>query len=334
MKRLLATTAIALLASLGAAQAGDINIVIQDADFENEQNVINQLFAGAIEESSQAGTNISNVAALADSSPGAGGESDDGGTALDPLLVDALSYSLGIPDYEIGAFINSHGDIYGGAQLFADIQRVTNEAKARMGAAQVDQEGLNAANIFSVQDGHDGSDVGDVYLVYQSFGSWFADNTEETDNTRQIVENSITAADDVSGSQLGTNVANAVSILDEAGSLEDTELVGNQLLLVQVAGGPAGITKQYVGNVAYAGDDINGLTQEGTNAVNVATVTLTGDQASGLYVVAQKTYENFDQSIFNRATAHSIASGVSQAGTNVANAYSVSLTIRNGDNGS
>lgn len=330
MKRLLATTAVTLLASLGVAQAGDVNIVIQDADFFDEQNVLNEITAGAIEESSQAGTNISNIAALADSSPGAGGDHDDGGAALDPLLSDALESALGLPDGTIAAFLNSHGDIYAGAQLFADVQRVENTAVASLGAAEVDQEGLNAANIFSVEDGQDGSDVGDVYLVYQSFGSWFADGFDEAEDTWQEVDNRINAADDVSGSQLGTNVANAVSILDEAGTLEDGELVGNQLLIVQVAGGAADNTKQFVSNKVLAGDDINGLAQEGTNAVNVISATLTGDQASGLYVVAQKTYESFDQSVFNSATAHSIAS-VSQTGTNVANAYSVRLTIDNGN---
>ncbi len=321
MKRLLSTTAVALLASLGAAQAGQVDIIIQDYDVQNEQNVINEIDAGAIVESSQEGTNVANLVSLVDVTPGAGGELDDGGVALDPLLADIFG-----PD--VTEFINSHGDIYLAAQLFADVQRVENIASAGLGSAAVAQAGTNVVNVFSVTDGFDGSDTGDVYLVYQSFGSWFADGFAGAEDTWQVVDNSIRAADDIDGSsQEGTNVANLISIDDDGGSLDAGELVGNQILLVQTAGGAAELTKQLVKNKARAGDDINGLTQEALNAVNVVSLTLDGDQASGLTVVAQKTYENFDQSISNKVSAHSIAAGIDQNGTNVGNILTVNVTV-------
>ncbi len=324
MKRLLSTTAVVLLASLGAAQAGQVDIVIQDFDVQNEQNVINKIDAGAIVDSSQEGTNIANVASLLDVTPGAAGELDDGGVALDPLLIDVFG-----PD--VADFINSHGDIYIAAQLFADVQRVENSAVAGLGDVGVDQSGLNVVNVFSVEDGYDGSDVGDVYLVYQSFGSWFADGLAGAEDTWQIVDNSMRARNDINDSgQEGTNLANVISIADDGGSLDAGELVGNQILLMQVAGGPAEITKQLVKNKARAGDDINGLTQEALNGVNVVNLTLDGDQASGLTVVTQKTYENFDQSIANTAYAGSTATAVAQSGTNLGNVVTVNVTVENG----
>ncbi len=333
MKRLLSTTAVALLASLGAAQAGQVDIVIQDFDVQNEQNVINEIDAGAIVDSSQEGTNIANIISLLDTTPGAGNGAeaslDDGGVALDPVLIDIFGD-------DVAEFINEHGDIYVGAQLFADIQRVENTAMAGLGAAEVAQSGTNIANVFVVADAYDGSDVGDVYLVYQSFGSWFADGFDGAEETRQTVENSIRAADDINNSgQEGTNLANVISIADDGGNLDPGEMVGNQMLLMQVAGGPAELTKQLVRNKARAGDDINGLTQEALNGVNIVSLTLDGDQASGLTVIAQKTYENFDQSISNVAEAGSVATGVAQSGTNVGNVVTVNVTVENGNgNGS
>ncbi len=338
MKRLLSTTAVTLLASLGAAQAGQVNIVIQDFDVQNEQNVINSIDAGAIVDSSQEGTNIANIASLLDTTPGAAGDTDDGGTAVDPLLlaaaVDAVNdvFGTSLTPADVADYINGHGDLYAGAQLFADIQRVTNTAKAGLGAAEVAQTGTNVANVFTVEDAYDGSDVGDVYLVYQSFGSWFADGYADAEVTRQTVENTIRATDDINdSSQDGTNLANVISIADDGGSLDAGELVGNQMLLVQVAGGPARLTKQLVRNKAHAGDDINGLTQSALNAVNLVSLTLDGDQASGLTAIGQKTYENFDQSISNVAQAHSIATGIAQSGTNLGNVVTVSVTVEDGN---
>ena len=338
MKRLLSTTAVTLLASLGAAQAGQVNIVIQDFDVQNEQNVINSIDAGAIVDSSQDGTNIANIASLLDTTPGAAGDADDGGTAVDPLLlaaaVDAVNdvFGTSLTPADVADYINGHGDLYAGAQLFADIQRVTNTAKAGLGAAEVAQTGTNVANVFSVTDAYDGSDIGDTYLVYQSFGSWFADGYADAEVTRQTVENTIRATDDINNSsQDGTNLANVISIADDGGSLDAGELVGNQMLLVQVAGGPARLTKQLVRNKAHAGDDINGLTQSALNAVNLVSLTLDGDQASGLTAIGQKTYENFDQSISNVAQAHSIATGIAQTGTNLGNVVTVNVTVEDGN---
>ncbi len=332
MKLLLSTTAVALLASLGAAQAGQVNIIIQDFDVQNEQNVLNEIDAGAIVDSSQEGTNVANLISLVDVTPGAGdgaGTSlDDGGVALDPILVGLFP--------GIASFIAGHGDIYAAAQLFADVQRVTNDASASLGAAGVAQTGLNVANTFAVTDAYDGTDTGDVYLVYQSFGSWLADDLNlddygQTEETWQVVENTIGATGDInSSSQDGTNVANLISISDDGGSLDPGELVGNQMLLLQSAGGASRLTKQLVKNKANSGDDINGLTQSALNAVNVVSMTLDGDQASGLTVIGQKTYENFDQSIVNRAVAHSVATGVAQSGTNVGNVVTVGVTVENG----
>lgn len=287
MKRLLTTTAITLLASLGAAQAGDQIVINQDFDIDDPQLVLNEIYGSAgIRDAAQEGTNVANLIEW----------------------IDGLT--------ENGAF---NGDDYDIDQEFDEVQKVKNKANTYFGSIEVDQSGTNVANVVDLTDELSGSTNGDRYDIHQDF-----DDARQV--VKNDIGYYNAPKDIIDSSQDGTNIANLVSLRDVGGgSADGNEIDIDQH--VNFDGYPSQqLVENYArldDDILDLDNDGSGLAQSGLNAINLVDLDLTDQSGDNTLEIDQKVARRFSQDIDNYIGGNGPVGdnghGLSQEGTNVAN---------------
>lgn len=240
MRRLLATSALALVAAVGAARADEV-VIRQDFDLDHvTQQVENKLRATQdVTGASLEGTNIQNVLQFRDVSPDAAG---------------------------------AYGDIYDFRQFTDEEQSVLNEVSSKYGAVGAELSATNLQNVLNLEDGLGGSEeVGDHILASQKV----EDTLQEATN-RITADGSVLAG---SSAEI-TNLANVASLTDRFGGVEYGNIVRldqtadravQKAQNVVDAGGVGGITVSALNGMNIASFDLSDQSGKADIEVNQTT---------------------------------------------------------------
>ncbi|MEK0082907.1 hypothetical protein [Benzoatithermus flavus] len=225
MKKLIATSALALLVGMGTALADEVKIK-QNFDLDRiDQKVTNKLEATrSVTGSKLDGTNIQNVLQWRDVSPDMGAD---------------------------------YGDIYQFDQYTDEEQRILNEVSSKYGAVGAELSATNLQNVLNLEDKLGGSEeVGDHILIDQKL-----EDTLQTATNRITADNEVLSG---SKAEI-TNLANVASVVDQYGGGEYGNIVRLDQMArdsVQKAenvvrsGGVGGITMSALNGVNIASFDL------------------------------------------------------------------------------